>query len=207
MTFKSIGVSRHRIGRDGVGVTTLVGGVGCPLGCKYCLNPQCKKSATREYTVEELYELLAVDALYFEATGGGVVFGGGEPLLQAEFIREFILYAREKGANWRFTLETCLAVDIDKLALLDGLIDEYIVDIKDMNDAIYTAYTGKSAELMKRALTHLSACPERVTVRVPLIPGYNTKEDTQRSVEALREYGFARFDRFTYTVGAGSEKI
>ncbi len=206
MTFKSIGVSRHRIGRDGVGVTTLVGGAGCPLECKYCLNPQCKKPAPLEYTVETLYDLLTVDALYFEATGGGVVFGGGEPLLQAQFIREFILYAREKGADWCFTLETCLAVDVDKLATLDGLIDEYIVDIKDMNDDIYTAYTGKSTEKMKRALAHLAPYAERVTVRVPLIPEFNTKEDTQRSVETLREYGFARFDEFVYVTNAGTHK-
>ena len=198
MTLKSIGVSRHRIGRDGVGVTTLVGAVGCPLECKYCLNPQCKKPAPFEFTVEELYERVAVDSLYFEATGGGVVFGGGEPLLFAEFIREFILYVREKGANWRFALETSLAVPLDKLTLLDGLIDEYIVDIKDMNDGIYLAYTGKSADDMKRALAHLVSVSERVTVRVPLIPKFNTKEDTELSVSELRRLGFGSFDRFTY---------
>lgn len=207
MTLKCIGVSRHRIGRDGVGVTTLVGGVGCPLECKYCLNPQCKRPATYEYTVEELYELLAVDSLYFEATGGGVVFGGGEPLLQAQFIREFILYAREKGANWRFTLETCLAVDVDKLATLDGLIDEYIVDIKDMSDDIYEAYTGKAATKMKRALAHLSARAELVTVRVPRIPEYNTFENTESSVFKLRELGFANFDRFNYTIQNSKKSI
>ncbi len=206
MTFKSIGVSRHRIGRDGVGVTTLVGGAGCPLECKYCLNPQCKKPAPYEFTVEQLFERVAVDSLYFEATGGGVVFGGGEPLNFAEFIREFILYARQRNVNWRFTLETSLAVSLDKLTLLDGLIDEYIVDIKDMNDDIYTAYTGKSTEKMKRALAHLAPYAERVTVRVPLIPEFNTKEDTQRSVAALREYGFARFDEFVYVTNASTHK-
>ena len=199
MTFKSIGISRHRIGRDGVGVTTLVGAVGCPLECKYCLNPQCKRPTSLELSLEELYERVAVDSLYFEATDGGVVFGGGEPLLFAEFIREFILYAREKGTSWRFTLETSLAVDLANLTLLDGLIDEYIVDIKDMNDEIYLAYTGKSSDDMKRALAHLARVPERVTVRVPLIPEYNTAADTARSVTALRALGYVNFDEFVYT--------
>ncbi len=206
MTFKSIGIARHRIGRDGVGVTTLVGGAGCPLDCKYCLNPQCKRHAPYEYTVEALYDLLAVDSLYFEATGGGVVFGGGEPLLQAEFIREFILYTRQRNANWRFTLETSLAVSLDRLMLLDGLIDEYIVDIKDMNDGIYFAYTGKSADDMKRALTHLASIPERVTVRVPLIPEYNTESDTERSIAVLLKLGFSHFDEFTYVMDAYRKK-
>lgn len=208
MIFKSIGVSRHRIGRDGVGVTTLVGGYGCPLDCKYCLNPQCKKGKpTLEFTVEELYGCVSVDSLYFSATGGGIVFGGGEPLLQAEFIREFILYTREKGDDWRFTLETCLAVDLPKLTFLDGLVDEYIVDIKDMNEVIYTAYTGKSSALMNAALAHLSQFAERVTVRVPKIPDFNTEEDTDRSVSTLREYGFDNFDRFIYVVNAGANKM
>ena len=56
MKFDCIGISRHRIGRDGVGVTTLVGGHGCPLDCEYCLNPTCKKgSAPLTFTMEELY--------------------------------------------------------------------------------------------------------------------------------------------------------
>lgn len=208
MTFKSIGISRHRIGRDGVGVTTLVGGHGCPLDCKYCLNPQCKTGkAALELTVEELYERVAVDSLYFSTTGGGIVFGGGEPLLQAEFIREFIQYTREKGHDWRFTLETCLAVDTHKLALLDGLIDEYIVDIKDMNDDIYIAYTGKPSAKMKRALVHLAPQSERVTVRVPLIPQFNTDADIEMSISNLREYGFIGFDRFTYIVSARANKM
>ncbi len=208
MTFKAIGVSRHRIGRDGVGVTTLVGGHGCPLDCKYCLNPQCKiGKAALKFTVEELYERVAVDALYFSATGGGIVFGGGEPLLQAEFIREFILYTRNKGDNWRFTLETCLSVDLSKLSLLDGIIDEYIVDIKDMNDNIYTKYTSKSSTLMKRALDHLSQFAESVTVRVPMIPNFNTSKDIEKSISILREYGYTNFDRFTYIVSAGANKM
>lgn len=200
MTFSSIGISRHRIGRDGVGVTTLVGGHGCPLSCKYCLNPQCKsRNALFSLSVSELYEKLRIDSLYFSATGGGVTFGGGEPLLQAEFIREFILYVREKGDDWRFSLETCLAVDLRSLKLLDGLIDEYIVDVKDMNPDIYRAYTGKSHDLMYRALEHLSPVSDKVTVRVPLIPDFNTVTDIEYSRAVLEAYGFENFDIFKYS--------
>lgn len=199
MIFKCIGISRHRIGTDGVGVTTLVGGHGCPLDCKYCLNPQCKLSDVPLYiSVEELYERLRVDSLYFTATGGGVTFGGGEPLLQAEFIREFILYCKENREDWRFTLESCLAVSEDKLAMLDGLIDEYVIDIKDMNDDIYRAYTGCSSSAMKQNLRHLSSLAERVIIKTPLIPNFNSTEDTLRSKIELEELGFSRFERFRY---------
>lgn len=199
MIFSSIGVSRHRLGSDGVGVTTLVGGFGCPLDCKYCLNPQCKRPGVKaEYSISELYGIAVVDDLYFEATGGGVTFGGGEPLLQAEFIREFIEYARSEGKNWRFSLETCLAVDEEKLLILDGLIDEYIVDVKDMNGVIYSSYTGAEPRLMRRNLIHLAECSDKVRIKLPLIPDFNLAEDVLRSETELRCMGFERFERLRY---------
>ena len=199
MTFNCIGISRHRIGTDGKGVTTLVGGHGCPLDCRYCLNPQCKsKNIPLNFTSRELYERVCVDSLYFNATNGGVTFGGGEPLLQAEFIREFILFCKERGEEWRFTLETCLAVSHVKLSLLDGLIDEYVVDIKDMNDDIYFSYTKYPSSAMKDNLSHLAPMSERVIIKTPLIPEYNTAEDTLHSKIELEALGFTRFERFRY---------
>ena len=199
LRFYSIGVSRHRIGSDGVGVTTLVGGHGCPLGCKYCLNPQCKRgSAPFSFTAEELYGKVSIDRLYFDATGGGITFGGGEPLLQAEFIRGFIEYTRKQGEKWRFSLETCASVHNDKLALLDSLIDEYIVDIKDMNAHIYKSYTGQGIELLYSSLGHLANFPEKVRIKIPLIEGFNTASDVDASESVLRGMGFVTFERLTY---------
>ncbi len=78
-----IGLSRHRIGVDGAGVTTRVAFHGCPLNCKYCLNPQAlsPKGVWKRFSPEELFNEIKKDDLYFCATGGGVTFGGGEPLL------------------------------------------------------------------------------------------------------------------------------
>ena len=74
-----IGLSRHRIGVDGTGVTTLVAFHGCPLNCKYCLNPQTLShdGVWRRFSSEELFRLINKDDLYFRASGGGVTFGGG----------------------------------------------------------------------------------------------------------------------------------
>lgn len=78
-----IGVSRHRMATDGNGVTTLAAFHGCRLGCSYCLNPQCRAddSPCLWHSPETLYEEVRADELYFLATGGGITFGGGEPLL------------------------------------------------------------------------------------------------------------------------------
>ena len=83
--------SRLRMLVDGDGITTLVCFHGCPLRCKWCLNPFTwdPKTPYQLMTAEQLYEKVREDDLYFRATGGGVTFGGGEPLLQSDFIRQF----------------------------------------------------------------------------------------------------------------------
>ena len=68
-----LGVNRHRLLIDGEGVTTLVAFHGCPLHCKYCLNPQSLSDDFDFplYSCEQLYERVKVDELYFLATRGG----------------------------------------------------------------------------------------------------------------------------------------
>lgn len=207
MKFDSIGISRHRIGSDGIGVTTLVGGIGCPLDCAYCLNPQCKVKPWKSFTVEELFGEMDKDSLYFSATNGGVCFGGGEPLLQAEFIRDFILFAKEQGRDWKITLETCAAVPVGKLKILDGLIDAYIVDVKDMSEDIYRKYTGQSSDALRLCLSHLAKFADKVRIRIPLIPSYNSNEDIARSKSELISMGFSDFDVFKYTSNIEKKKI
>ena len=194
-----IGINRHRIGVDGEGVTTLAAFHGCPLHCRYCLNQSCLDANARvvRHTPESLYQQLLIDDLYFVATGGGICFGGGEPLLRPEFIRHFHALCADRG---KITLETSLNVPMESLQSVAPLVNDFIIDIKDANDKIYTAYTGKSNAQVWENLKWLSENYDRdhIIIRVPLIPEYNTEEDTERSVERLQELGFGKFDRFTY---------
>ena len=91
-------ISRLRMASDGTGVSTLIVFYGCPLRCYYCINDLCHEREEYSslfpadrgaYSPEALLEKVRVDDVYFKMTGGGVVFGGGEPLLQADFIRAF----------------------------------------------------------------------------------------------------------------------
>lgn len=196
-----IGINRHRIGVDGEGVTTLAAFHGCPLHCRYCLNPSCLDADARvvRHTPESLYQQLLIDNLYFVATGGGVCFGGGEPLLRPEFIRQFHALCADR---WKITLETSLNVPTESLQSVAPLVNDFIIDIKDTNNEIYTAYTSKSNAQVWENLKWLSENYDRdhVILRVPLIPEFNTEQDTERSVERLQELGFGKFDRFTYKV-------
>ena len=201
MTAPLIGVERHRISTDGRGVTTLVAFHGCPLHCKYCLNPQCHDATghCRVITPQRLLEEVSVDNLYFIATDGGVTFGGGEPLLHNSFIQEFCRIAKPE---WKISIETSLNADTSRLISLAPFINHYFIDIKDLNNNIYQAYTSHDN---RQLLTNLylladNIPPERVTIRLPLIPGYNTGNDRKASMEKLKEMGFRNFDMFRYII-------
>ena len=196
-----IGVDRHRLGVDGVGVTTLAAFHGCPLRCKYCLNRRCLEppEGLLHYTPMQLYDLVAVDNLYFIATGGGVCFGGGEPLQRVDFITEFKQLC---GKSWNLTAETSLQVPTASVEKAAEVVGDFIVDIKESDADIYHAYTGGDARVVWDNLALLLSLvgAEHVTVRVPLIPGYNDEAATDRTARRLADMGVTRLDRFTYRV-------
>lgn len=196
-----IAVARHRIQTDGQGVTTLCGFYGCPLRCKYCINPQsfAENTKTFSFTPQSLYDSVRIDDLYFVATDGGVTFGGGEPLLYADFIAEF---RKLCGDKWRINAETSLNVSSEAVKTAAEVVDEFFVDIKDMNPEIYEKYTGKSnnsvIDNLRLLLTLVS--PERITARIPLIKEYNTESDRENSVTLLKALGITKFDLFEYKI-------
>jgi len=199
-TAKIFGISRHRLTTDGDGVTTLVAFSGCPLRCKYCLNKTSwEEGRGRVYTPELLFEEVKIDQLYFLATHGGITFGGGEPLLQVAFIKEF----RELcGSQWQIVAETSLNVPFENVHALDSILDGYIIDIKDMNPEIYQAYTGKDNALVMSNLEWLlkQGRADCIKVRVPHVPDFNTDEDVLQSMEQLKKMGVKHFDEFQYII-------
>lgn len=196
-----IGIDRHRLGIDGVGVTTLAAFHGCPLRCKYCLNHRCLEvpDDLPRYTPQQLYNYVGGDNLYFIATGGGVCFGGGEPLLRVDFLTEFKELC---GKGWNLTAETSLQVPREAVEQAAKVVGDFIVDIKESNSDIYRAYTGGDAQRAWDNLKWLihKMGPEHVIVRVPLIPDFNTEDDCDSTAERLMKMGVTHIDRFTYRV-------
>lgn len=199
MTAPVITCDRHRLATDGVGVTTLVCFHGCPLRCQYCINPFSFAPDTRrtDMTPEQLYQKVKVDELYFLATGGGVTFGGGEPLLYPDFLAEF---RRICGESWHLCAETSLNVPWEYVRKAAECIDVFYVDVKDTNPDIYRRYTGLENAQALENLSKLAEMvgPDRIVVRLPLIPDYNTDEDRVRSQALLTAIGLNQFDLFTY---------
>ena len=180
-------ISRLRMATDGKGITTLVGFYGCPLDCKYCLNRQCHGETVRgDYTAEELISVLAKDESYYLMTGGGVTFGGGEPLLQSKFIHEVCGLMNKE---WNRIIETSLYVPWENIELLLEDIDYWYVDIKDVRPEIYKEYTGGDNRLVLDNLKRLVEAVDahKVCVRIPFIPGFNTQESTTQALAYVME--------------------
>ena len=201
------GISRHRMGVDGKGVTTLVTFMGCPLKCRYCLNDKCHEDIYEEdgrtlrrgiqmLTPQQLYDIVRQDNIYFQATGGGICFGGGEPTMQELFIIEF---AKLCPKNWKITLETSLDCSYNTIKALAPYVDEWIVDIKSMNADIYYRYTGKNSAVHQHLECAKRLLPlDKVTIKVPHIPDFTTEEDVRESIRELRELGFANIVECDY---------
>ena len=198
-TASIVSISRHRFLVDGEGVTTLVAFHGCPLHCKYCLNPQCNtpEGIKEVLSPQQLHEKVKIDDIYFLVTGGGIMFGGGEPLLRSDFIKEF---RKICGDRWKIYVETSLNVDKSAIEPLLEIIDYWVVDIKDWNNDIYCAYTGKGNTRVKANLEYLISrgLSDKIMVRVPAIPEYNTREDIENTIGQLTLLGIKCIDRFGY---------
>ncbi len=192
---------RLRMQTDGQGITTLVCFHGCPLRCHWCLNPFSFAGNTHRelLTPQALYDRVRLDELYFLATGGGVTFGGGEPLLYAPFLKEFRGIC---GDAWHLCAETSLSVAPEMVEIAASCIDHFYVDCKDTSLEIYRSYTGRSNALMLQNLETLLRLvgPERITVRLPLIPDYNTEQDRLASRDKLAAMGIQNFDLFSYRI-------
>lgn len=189
-------INRLRFGTDGHGITTLVTFMKCPLKCKYCLNPQCHepifenegmrlRKGIKMLTPQELYDIVKIDDIYFQATGGGICFGGGEPTLYPEFINEF---KKLCGDKWKITLETCLCSPHKSIEKLNMVVDHWIVDVKSMNPNIYKKYTEMESDIRQQLWNLKVLVPDEcVTIKVPVIPEYNDETSVDADIEEIKD--------------------
>ncbi len=197
-------VSRLRMNTDGSGISTLVAFMGCSLKCRYCLNPKCHEPIKEGddimmLTPQGLYDLVKIDNIYFQTTGGGICFGGGEPTMYANFIKAF---RQVCGDKWKITLETSLACSFDDLEMLKDVVDHWIVDVKSMDSAIYERYTGRPSGVSQNLSRLQKLVPnEKVTIKVPAIPDFNEDRDLDADMGSIKQkFGFTDVVKTTYKV-------
>lgn len=194
-------VNRLRMGTDGCGITSLLTFYGCPLKCKYCLNPQCHDLIPEDFFVslDDIFKTILLDELYYIATNGGVTFGGGEPLLYPDAI---IAIMNLGAKRWHTTVETSFYVPFSNIEKVLPYVNDFIIDIKDMNPDIYYKYTGENNSLLINNLQLFSKLgfASLALIRIPMIRGFNTIHDIENSKRKLEDLGYSNFDIFEYRI-------
>ncbi len=200
-SFPIANISRLRMGTDGDGIRTLIIVNGCTLKCRYCINSFTWDGSKQPQmmNIKDIYNRVAVDRPYIIASNGGMTFGGGEPLLYPDLIKEMRQIC---DTEMTVFVETALHVKWENIEKCMDDVDRYYVDIKTMNPDIYKEYTGKEIDLALDNLNKLVALKpsDSIVVRIPEIEGLIDKEAQEAAKEKLKELGISNFDLFKYKV-------
>ncbi len=167
---------------DGPGVRFVVFMQGCPLRCGVCHNPDTwDTDGGTEYTAHELVEKASRYRTYF-GENGGITLSGGEPLLQAAFVKDVFEECHGAGIHTCLDTSGVFVTDAAKAALV--VCDRVLLDIKYTTDADYNAYVGCSLEKPLAFLKYLDTQSIPTTLRQVIVPTLN---DTEENILRLAE--------------------
>lgn len=148
-------------------------------GCGKCADVCFAEARTlmgRKVTAQELFEEIKKDYGFFNRSGGGVTFSGGEPLMQPEFLEEIAKLCKENGI--KTAMESCGCGDIEKFRYAMKYIDFMYFDIKHMDPDVHKKLTGMSNEMILKNLKGINDMgTTEIVIRTPVIPGYNDSDD------------------------------
>jgi pyruvate formate lyase activating enzyme len=154
---------------DGPGIRVVVFFQGCKLRCAYCHNPDTwQLNSGMEMTPKEIVEKIVRFKPYFNRSGGGVTFSGGEPLIQSEFLLECLKLCKQNGIHTAIDTSGFGNGEYDDILEYTDLV---ILDIKDTTSERYVNLTGKDTKDLNIFLQALRKSKSRVWVRHVVVPG------------------------------------
>jgi len=169
-------------------------------GCMKCAE-ECCTNARRvigdEYTPEELMEEIMKDKVFYDRSGGGVTFSGGEPFMQGDFLIEMLKLCRKKGLHT--AVESCGSGNSEIIKEAAGYLGLIYFDLKHMDDEEHKRLTGASNQAILRNLKEIAKINPNIIVRTPVIPGLN---DSVENIVATAEYavslGIEKYELLPY---------
>lgn len=158
---------------------------GCEL-CGSCVEAcpsQARRFAGKEMTVGEVLEAVLRDRVFFEESGGGVTFSGGEPLLQPAFLLALLEACRRQGVHT--AVDTSGFGRTEHLLAIAPLVDLFLFDLKLSDEAAHRRFTGASNTLILRNLRALSQVHSAIWIRVPFVQGVNDSPSELTAIARL----------------------
>jgi len=154
--------------------------------CGICSESCCTNalSIVGEYvTIEELWEEIKKDMPYFQSSGGGVTISGGEPLLQKDFVKEFLSFCKNNNINT--AIETNLSLSWDIIEELIPVTYLWMCDFKIFDSHKHREWTGIDNTSIIKNISELATRGANILVRTPVIPGIN---DTDEEIEKISQF-------------------
>jgi len=192
---------------DGPGIRTTVFMKGCPLRCWWCHNPESqamepftidierkvngksvagKKTYGEKIETADLMEIILRDQHFYEESGGGVTFSGGEPLRQIKELSELLEASKRNGLHT--TVDTSGFAKRAEFKQILQDTDLFLYDLKHMDPELHKRYTGVDNSLIHSNADYLIENGANLIFRIPVIPGVNTSgEELHRMLSFLVE--------------------
>lgn len=159
----------------------------------------------RRTTAAEVMAEVRKDVIFYDQSGGGATFSGGEPLMQPEFLLALLDACRNEGI--KTAVDTTCYAATEVIQRVAQVADLFLCDIKHMNGERHEQYTGVGNRQILENIAMLAQTAREVVIRVPIIPGFNDDranlEETARFVQGLKTV--RRIDILPYNRG-GLEK-
>lgn len=177
---------------DGPGIRTTVFLKGCPMRCSWCHNPESirknpqpiRRTRTldgwkREYeetvgrwmSSEEVMDVILKDRLFYDESGGGVTFSGGEPLFQPDFLLEMLQMCRDHGIHT--TVDTSGYAQKEVFLSVAEKADLLLFDFKTPDDHMHKKHTGVGNQKIMHNLESLTGNGPELVIRIPVISDFN----------------------------------
>ena len=139
----------------------------CALACQ----TKAREMAGKRVKVSDVMEEIEKDNIFYDESGGGVTFSGGEPFMQPIFLQNLLEACNERRI--RTAVETCGFVASETLLNSGPYVDLYLYDLKVVDSETHRRFTGVSNDMILNNLRQLSQLHDHVIVRFPVIPGVN----------------------------------
>lgn len=151
----------------------------CTLYCPV----DARKVCGRKYTVDEVMAEVVKDKSFYETSGGGVTFSGGECMLQVDFLLELLKKCKEKGIH--AAVDTAGHVPFDSFEKILPYTDLFLYDVKCFDTQKHKQYTGVGNELILSNLKRLFDAGANVWIRIPIIPDVNDNMEEMRRIKSF----------------------
>ena len=147
------------------------------ISCGKCVATGCNalEMSAKDYSVQEVMDIVLKDQRYYENSKGGVTFSGGEPMVQFEFLKELMKQSKENGLH--VCLETCGYAPTEKYLEISKYVDLFLYDYKMTDEKTHIQYTGVSNQLILENLKALNDTGDQIVLRCIIVPGVNDNEE------------------------------